>query len=55
VSALDRAIGLCLIVCARYGVSGDSLRMALMGCEREPKRAYDCYRAILNSIPRAQR
>lgn len=54
-TTLDRAVALCLLVCTRYGVTGDSLRMALMGCEREPARAYRCYRAILDSIPRNER
>ncbi len=54
-AAIDRAKAYCLMVAAIYRVSGESLRMALLACERAPARATDCYRAILRSLPKAQR
>ncbi len=54
-AAIDRAKAYCLMVAARYQVSGESLRMALLACERAPSRAIDCYLAVVRSLPRAER
>ena len=51
----DVAVALCLYACARYGVSGESRRIAVQAAQDDPKRAWACYRAIMNSIPRGER
>lgn len=54
-AAICRAKAYCLMVAAIYRVSGESLKMALLACERSPVRAAECYRAVVRSLPRSER
>ncbi len=51
-AAICRAKAYCLMVAARYQVSGESLKMALVACEHAPEKATKCYLAILRSLPK---
>ncbi len=51
-AAIHRAKAYCLLVSARYRLSGESLQMALVACEHAPAKATACYIAILRSLPK---
>lgn len=52
---VHKAVTYCLLVCARYPMSSESVRVALDSARQRPLRALDCYRSIWRSIPRHQR
>ncbi len=54
-AAIRRAKAYCILVCAKYHVSGESLKMALVACEHAPAKATRCYLAILRSLPKENR
>lgn len=52
---IDRAQALCIYAAVREGYSHAALQMALLGCERQPVRAYRCLKALVNSLPPHER
>lgn len=52
---MARAKALLLYAAVRERYSPEALQLALRGVEREPARAYRCLKALVNSIPQAER
>lgn len=46
----DRAQALLIYCAVREGYSREALRVAMLGVEDEPVRAYRCLKALVNSL-----